>query len=289
MLQLNKSKLLAYMRNKIGEDRDITIVISGEKGNGKSSLAYHLAKEFDPNFSIERNFIFHANYDTIYAKIFQLENSAIVIDEAIDIFYKLDWMNEIQNALIKLFTKTRHRHNIIILCIPLFTELRKSFRNYLVDFWIHIPIRSLNLFFTKTPNTFGSDPWELDRKNKLFRSCISSAPALLIKEDVNTLMKAFEKTDAVGFFTSEPIPEPDLTKFRELSEKAKETYAPPSKNKSNKFDVLTRERLKIALALLHQRGMKEREISEILHMTVPQISNFITSADFDFYEKVRGK
>ena len=207
--------IVTAIRDKQANKYDCKIVISGWLGKGKSTLGYQLGKRITDDFAIPNNYIFEASEETIGRKVLELKKSAIVIDEAIDVLYKMDWASDLQNALINLMTKTRHRRHAIIMCIPYFTELRRSFRNNLVDFWIHIPRRGAAIAFGKTPCIYDDDPWHMKENAKKFWDSTKGVSYLELIGDTDKQVELYEKTPGcIGYFTFDPMPEDDQKDIR---------------------------------------------------------------------------
>ena len=153
--------------SRLENNYDCGIVITGWKGTGKSTLAYHLAKGIDKRFDIPRNFIFDPRYEVIRERMHSNgKYYAMIIDEAIRAMYKIDWSNQMQNALVKLLTVSRKENQAYILNIPIFTELRTSFRNNLVNTWIHVYERGRAVVFGRDYSPYTSDVWHIEENNK---------------------------------------------------------------------------------------------------------------------------
>jgi predicted XRE-type DNA-binding protein len=266
-------------RDRLKKKYDATIAITGWKGKGKSTFAYKLGRKIDNLFEIRRNYVFKAEYDVIKNRVFTLEKeSGIIIDEAIDVLYKMDWADDLQNALIKLLTKTRHKHQALFLCIPQFTELRRSFRNYLIDYWVHLPFRGLAIVFGKSPSPFDEDPWHIKENNKAFWEAAKKTSYLRIASDMNMQVDLFEKTPGfITFLTFDEMPEGDQEEFDKLSEEAKEKTT--EKSQAVKTNIRYRkalQRMGLLIGLLnHKYHMPQAEIGEILHVKQERISQFL--------------
>ena len=78
-----------YVHNRLDKDWDLAIVIDGEEGVGKSTVALWLKAMFENNILSARNVVFDS------ADVFNLmanapQKSAIVLDEAIPQAFKRD-------------------------------------------------------------------------------------------------------------------------------------------------------------------------------------------------------
>jgi hypothetical protein len=170
-LRFSLDWLVRQISERLRSNRDYVVVIDGPKGEGKSTLAYHLAKRLSEGFSFEQNYVFRYSYKEIESKIYGLPRySPIVIDEGLKIFYKLDWTSQIQNNLIKLFSTSRKHNKVVFLCLPYFSELRTSFRQNLVNMWIHVVERGEAVLFMPDANPFVTDKWAFADCDKIYRA-----------------------------------------------------------------------------------------------------------------------
>ncbi len=160
---------VSHELNKATTDNwDNILTIDGTPGIGKSVLACQIAKAGDPEFTFERNVLFSPDFNTVIKKVRQLpKGSYIVLDEAIKILYKLEWWSEINRLMDKLFNLCRKENKNVILCIPDFTDLSKSFRK-LTKLWIHCVDRGDAHMLCKDPFPGVEDKWHLKKNLKTF-------------------------------------------------------------------------------------------------------------------------
>lgn len=104
-------------------DWDGFIVIDGQEGTGKTTLALQIAKYLDPSFNISRCVF------TITQFLEATENAekgqAIVFDETMGYLGSRGSMSKFNRILLKVFSEMRSKNLFIILCIPSFFELDK--------------------------------------------------------------------------------------------------------------------------------------------------------------------
>ena len=110
--------LVADMHANIADDWDNLVVISGAEGTGKSNLAYHICKKFDPDFSLEDGFIY--DYTEIVRKLAEkdVKGKIIWLDEATLIAGKRDWQKEQNKDFINILETYRSYGITIVMCIP---------------------------------------------------------------------------------------------------------------------------------------------------------------------------
>lgn len=122
--------LVADMHKNITDDWDNIIVISGGEGTGKSNLAYHICKEFDPEFNIEEGLIY--DYAELVHRIADKRvcGQVIWIDEAALVAGNRDWQKEENRDFMHILETYRSYGITVILCIPQMARID----NYIRDF-----------------------------------------------------------------------------------------------------------------------------------------------------------
>lgn len=154
-------KLLLY-RNIANYDS--MILVSSEKGTGKSSAAIMIAKywcnllgiKFDPNRHIAYN-----NAD-VMNKIEKLNKfEPIIADESIRFASSADWAKKENKALKKKLAQVRTKHLLYILCFPLkIQKLEKTYLESYVNYWIDLFGRGTGAIYIKDRNP-NMDTWRL--------------------------------------------------------------------------------------------------------------------------------
>jgi hypothetical protein len=160
-------KLLLY-RNM--SNYDSMILITSEKGTGKSSAAIMLArawckmlgKKFDPN-----KYIAYNNADMMN-KIDSLDKfDPIIADEAVRFATSADWALKENKELKKKLAQVRTKHLLFILCFPL--KIKKVEKNYLESFtnyWIDLFGRGQGAMYIKDRNPV-KDSWNMKAFEKI--------------------------------------------------------------------------------------------------------------------------
>ena len=160
-------KLLLY-RNLANYDS--MILLTADKGMGKSSAAIMLAREwcrllgirFDPKRHIAYN-----NADVMY-KIDQLNKfEPIVCDEAIRFASAAEWAKKENKELKKKLAQVRTKHLLYILCFPLKVEkLEKTYLESYTNYWIDLFGRGLGAIYVKDKNP-SQDSWRINEFKKV--------------------------------------------------------------------------------------------------------------------------
>ena len=144
---------------------DSMLLLTSQKGTGKSSAAIMLAREwckllgirFDPNRHIA-----YTNAE-VMNKIDTLNKfEPLVADEAINFASSEDWNKKENKVLKKKLGKIRTKHLLFILCFPL--KLKKLDKTYLesyVNYWIDLFDRGKGAIFIRDKNPV-KDSWRMD-------------------------------------------------------------------------------------------------------------------------------
>ena len=146
-------------------DKDFPIAITGFPGSGKSTLAWHIAKEVDPNFDIKTQMIFTRN-DFLNAVNTLPPKKTIIVDEAVSILFRRDFMNTKQKAILKIMDMIRYKNFCIIFCLPTFWSLDSHLLTR-IRVRCHIEKRGLSILFGRSNNPFVADFWFQKDNQKL--------------------------------------------------------------------------------------------------------------------------
>ena len=134
----------------------VNIGISGEPGNGKSTLAIEIGARIDKEFDLEKNIAYTRR--EVIEKAYKLpKHSVLIVDEAIGA-HKRRAMEAAQKDIIEMINKIRYKNHVIIWNLPIFTQLDKDLR-VMFDLWIHVAERGKAAVFRKNRNILAEDPW----------------------------------------------------------------------------------------------------------------------------------
>jgi hypothetical protein len=118
---------------------DSMILITAEKGAGKSSAAIMLAREWCRLLGIKFSPVRHIAYNNadVLTKIDMLEKfEPIVCDEAIRFASSEDWAKKSNKQLKKKLAQVRTKHLLYILCFPLkIYKLEKTYLESYANYW----------------------------------------------------------------------------------------------------------------------------------------------------------
>lgn len=159
-------------------DRDVTIGVGGFTGEGKSTFATKLQKQYGEISGTKWSFnnmtwsrkelLGWIDGEGKERKGQKPEYSALLPDELISMFYKRNWYEDSQKAAVELFNKCRDRHLFIVGNVPDFWDLDSGFINR-IRFYVYIPKRGVAWVFQQENNPFSTDKWNRVENRKTFR------------------------------------------------------------------------------------------------------------------------
>jgi hypothetical protein len=224
-MNINKLNYFAELVNeRLNNDYDLVVAITGEEGVGKSTLAIQLGLKIDKDFDLVKNIAYLPDEKEIEDKFHNLQSKqCFIIDEAIRVFYKLRWMDKFQIRLNQMYMTERWQNKCTFLLIPRFTDLNEAFRNHRVNVWIHVIDRGIALVFKKiSENIFSTDPWKMKENEKLLDKYLVKTKKLF-GVDLNEYIEFLSK-NTPNFVTAiefEDLPEDVKNQYRELKATAR--------------------------------------------------------------------
>lgn len=151
---------------------DCFIVIEGNRGLGKSTLAYHLINrvgthKFNPKKDIlyKRKEVIDFFNDRWY--------SSGWADEMINVTFNRDFYDMDQKKLVKIMNMNRDHCNLFIACVPQFQTLDNQIKN-LCKIRITVVRRGLAIVQTQNRSIYSTDRWDTGINEKIERNWLKS-------------------------------------------------------------------------------------------------------------------
>jgi len=143
---------------------DSMVLITSDKGTGKSSAAMTLAREWCRLLGIRFNPDRHIAYNNsdMMNKIDNLNHfEPIIADEAVRFATSADWAKKEHKQLKKKLAQVRTKHLFYILCFPLkVVKLEKTYLESFTNYWIDLYARGQGVIYVKDKNPL-QDSWRL--------------------------------------------------------------------------------------------------------------------------------
>lgn len=249
-------------------DKDFTIAVSGFPGSGKSTFAYLLAKNVDENFDMRKQMIF-TREDLINAANTLPPRSAIIIDEAVALLFRRDFMNTKQKEILKIMDMIRYKQYCLIFCVPSFWSLDTHLLQR-VRLRIHIDRRGFGLIFKRNESPWATDPWMRKENEKICWNWEYKPDAGKAKGFIGCI----EFGDMPDYAKKDYLPLKDEKKVLRETEEKKEKL-------SNKMVRILKHR-QILVDKLVEMGINQTDVAKMLEVTQASISK-IRSGDIESY------
>lgn len=115
-------------------DYQNVVEINGGTGSGKSTLAIDICKTLDPNWDLEKNYIYTVKDLKEKLKNYKTANPISLFDEGSVILNSLDFMSKDSKDVVMLFDTMRCLNWTTIICIPDHNSLNKRIRDFHIDY-----------------------------------------------------------------------------------------------------------------------------------------------------------
>ncbi len=163
-------EFVKYLMYRNLANYDSMILITSDKGTGKSSAAIMMARAWCRLIGIKFDPARHIAYNNadVMNKIDKLRKfEPLICDEAIRFASAADWNKKENKALKKKLAQVRTKHLLYILCFPLKVyKLEKNYLESFTNYWIDLFDRGKGAIYVKDKNPV-SDTWRLDAFKKM--------------------------------------------------------------------------------------------------------------------------
>ena len=168
-------KLITMIVKILQNEFDCFLVIEGNRGLGKSTLAIHLARGIAREFKKlgSEDYRWHWRNSLIYTKketkhFWHKWRSLGIADEMINVTFNRDFYNEEQKDIIKMINMNRDHCNFFVACVPQFQTLDNQIKGLCK---IRITVVRRGLAIVQTPNRtiYVRDKWDQATNEKIER------------------------------------------------------------------------------------------------------------------------
>jgi len=175
VMKWSMDQLVSMIVRILGNRFDAFIIIEGNRGLGKSTLAIHLSRRVARKFRNmgSDDYRFHWKNSLIYTKketkhFWHKWRSIGIADELIGIAFNRDFYNEEQKDIIKMINTNRDHLNLFIACVPQFQTLDNQIKN-LCKIRITVVRRGLAVIQTPNKTIYIKDKWDQATNEKIER------------------------------------------------------------------------------------------------------------------------
>jgi len=197
--------LIEVIDNSLNNKFDQIIFIDGNRGLGKSTLAYKLCKMTECGFKPNRDM--HFKREDVVRALASQTHSVIFADELVNVAYNRDFYLNDQKELLKALNMYRDHCNCFIGCVPNFTTLDNQIKQ-LCKIRITIERRGVAIIHRPIKSAYNSDKWDMKNNQKVEAKYIA----------MHKPIPYHKFTTAVGILRFEDLSQHD----REIYEKIKD-------------------------------------------------------------------
>ncbi len=163
--------IVKIIKNRQTNEFDGNLAVSGDRGNGKSSLILKIFIRFDV-FNMWEHMVY--DREGVISLLKHQKLSLCWDDEAINSGYKRDFQNKGQQELIKIITAYRDNYNVFASAIPNFFSLDKDLRDL---YFIHLHVIERGIAVVHMPlqgRLYSQDRWDAKYNAKIEASWSNS-------------------------------------------------------------------------------------------------------------------
>ena len=136
------SFLSECIKERIAHKRDCPILVTGDRGIGKSTVKIKTARKIDPKFDIDKIAFHLEEFEQIfsnnpYGDADKGEFPQVDMDEAGHALYGPDWLQKEQRIIAKQLIISRIKHQIIWMAVPKRMQFNNQLRN-MAAIWVHV-------------------------------------------------------------------------------------------------------------------------------------------------------
>lgn len=255
------------IREELRNEGHVVIGITGYPGVGKSNAVAILGSLIDDDYDFKKNICYIPTSKQIEAQYYGLKMYSLLhIDEASRGLHKHKWHDKIQQKLNELYDTEREGHFLATaLIMPRFQNFTENFRNFMIKYWIHIPVKGLAIFFKKDEDKDCKDPWHIDENYKKKKDKWGNKR--VFERDLPAVIRAEQLTDCYWFYCKIPgIPKEVWSSYQKLKAESRIVAREANLEVESYKDKVNREKMerwdKISTHL--QQGRTFQEIAVLM-------------------------
>ncbi len=278
------------IRKELRDEGHVVIGITGYPGTGKSNATAILGCLIDEDYDFKKNICYIPTSKQIEEQYYGLKMySFLHIDEASRGLHKHKWHDKIQQRLNELYDTEREGHFLATaLIMPRFQNFTENFRNFMIKYWIHIPIKGLAIFYKKDEDKDCRDPWHLDENYKKKKD--KWRGKRVFERDLPSVVRMEQGTDCYWFYTKVPaIPKDVWALYQDLKAKSRVIARESSLEIESYKERVQREKMERwdKISTYSMQGKTHTEIAVLLGVSTQTIRK--TLKEIEVYKRLTGK
>ena len=134
--------LAEIIKERIAHMKDVFIIVTGDRGIGKSTLILKLCLEVDSAFSVDQVAFKLEDFGRLFNENPQGDGAKgvypqVVMDEAGHALYGMDWLTREQKVIAKELIISRIKRQILYMAVPKRKQLNNQVRD-MAFIWVHV-------------------------------------------------------------------------------------------------------------------------------------------------------
>ena len=267
------------IRKELRDEGHVVIGITGYPNSGKSNFTAILGMLIDEFYDFDRNICFIPTSKEITKQYMNFPMySFFHVDEASRGLHKHKWYDKVQQTLNQLYDTERENHFLCTaLIMPRFQNFTENFRNFMIKYWINLPVKGLAMFYKRDDDKDCKDPWHIEESYKKKRAKWKSKR--VFERDLPEQIRSEQITDCYWFYCRvPPIPKNAWTIYQELKKNsrvmAKETEVVEGESYSEKRARQKEDNITKTMELQKQ-GKTYYQISAMLDIGIETVRRYM--------------
>ena len=246
VMQWSMIKMITMIVKILQNKFDCFIVIEGNRGLGKSTLAIHLARGVSREFKKmgSDNYRFNWKNTLVYTKketkrFWHKWTATGIADEMINVTFNRDFFSDEQKDIIKMINMNRDHCNLFIACVPQFQNLDTQIKQ-LCKIRITVVRRGLAIIQTPNQTIYVKDRWDTASNEKIERNWVAKG----IKNPHYTKLTTFR-----GVMRYPKLSAPAEAKYQDVKDTKRNLVAKEDMGITDEEEV-AKDPVEIALGML---------------------------------------
>jgi hypothetical protein len=277
------------IKEELRNEGHVVIGITGYPGTGKSNATAILGCLIDDDYDFKKNICYIPTSKQIEEQYYGLKMySFLHIDEASRGLHKHKWHDKIQQKLNELYDTEREGHFLATaLIMPRFQNFTENFRNFMIKYWIHIPVKGLAIFYKKDEDKDCKDPWHLDENYKKKKDRWRGKR--VFERDLPSVVRMEQNTDCYWFYCKIPaIPKQVWEKYQDLKAGSRVIAREANLEVESYKDKMNREKMEKwdKITTYKAQGRTHEEIAVLMGIAVQTVRR--TVREIETYQRLNG-
>lgn len=278
------------IRKELRNEGHVVLGITGYPGVGKSNDAAVIGAMIDDKYDFDSNVCYIPTSSQIKDQYLGLPMySFLHIDEASRGLHKHKWHDKIQQTLNQLYETDREGHHLCTaLLMPRFQNFAENFRNFMIRYWIHIPVKGLAIFYKRDDDKDCKDPWHIDENYKLKTKKWKNKR--VFERTLGESVRVEQYTQCYWFYAKLPaIPKEVWQEYQDLKKSSRDEVEDVDLEVESYKDKMDRERLEkwSKITALRREGLTTDQIGAKVGLAGETVRR--TLKRIEAYEEMNGK